>query len=594
VLARSDQDDVERRRQYASVAAHEFAHQWFGDLVTAAWWDDIWLNEAFATWMETKVIERWAPAWGMAAKRVEQRNVAASVDELVSARVVRNPVHTYGDVKNAFDPITYQKGAAVLRMFEQWVGPEVFRRGVQHYVQTHADGNATARDFLGAISEAAGRDVAPAFGTFLDRPGVPRVQATVRCGASGAVLSLVQDRWLPAGSTGDQQGLWQIPVCTRWSTKGKVQTRCTLLDAPAAEEKLEGRTCPDWVLPNAAYAGYYRLQLDPASRARLLRTGRLDDAEWVGLLGDTDALVRGGAMQRSDGLRLAARQAGARDHHVLETAIRLATVKEDFLPGRLGPAYAAWVRRVFGPRARALGFQRRPAEEDEAQLARPEVVSFVAQRGEDPQLVAEARRLAEAWLSQPRAVAPEMVGPVLRTAARSGGADLHQALVQRLNRTEDRHTRDWLIEGIAATRTPELLEANVSLAASGQLNPREIEDVLTGDTWRKVAPPLDWAPARTRVLAAVDRGWDALVALLPRGGVARLFRLTSEGCSAGERAEGERVFGPRAQSVLGGPRRLSLALERLDLCIQQRARELPELERFFPPPRATRLSAPGG
>jgi alanyl aminopeptidase len=593
VLTRPEQDRVERRRAYPKVAAHQFAHQWFGDLVTAAWWDDIWLNEAFATWMETKVIERWAPAWGIAAERVEQRNEAAEADALVSARVIRQPVHTYDDVKNAFDSITYQKGASVLRMFEQWVGPETFRRGIQRYLQVHADGNATARDFLAAISEAAGRDVAPAFDTFLDHPGVPRVQASVRCGAGGATLELAQDRWLPAGSTGDGAGLWEIPVCTRWSTRGKEQSRCVMLDGPRVEVKLEERSCPDWVLPNAGYAGYYRLQLDPAWRARLARSGKLSDAERVGLLGDTDALVRGGVIPRSEGLQLAARHAGSREHHVLEAAIRLATVREDFLSGRLGPAYAAWVRKVFGPHARALGFRPKPAEDDEVQLVRPSLAEFVARRGEDPVLIAEARSLTEAWLSQPRSVAPEVRSAVLTTASQLGGRDLHQAFTQRLDRTADVDSRDWLLEGLASTRVPGLLDDNVALATSGRLNPREISKLLVGGRWKEVAPPADSAIGRSRMLTGVDRTWDTLVTLMPRGGLSRFLALAGQSCSAEERAESERVFGPRAKSILGGPRRFALALEKLDLCVTQRTREVPELEKFFPPPRPSRAATGG-
>jgi alanyl aminopeptidase len=588
VLTPPEQDRIERRRGYALVAAHEFAHQWFGDLVTAAWWDDIWLNEAFATWMETKVIERWAPAWGMAAERGKHRNIAASADALVSARVIRQPVNSYNDVKNAFDSITYQKGASVLRMFEQWVGAETFRRGIQRYLQTHADGNATARDFLASISEAAGRDVAPAFDTFLDHPGVPRVQATVRCGAQGAVLQLAQDRWLPAGSTGDRAAVWQIPVCTRWSTRGRVQSRCVLLDGPRAEVKLEDRSCPDWVLPNAGYDGYYRLELDPAWRARLNRGAKLDDAEKVGLLGDTDALVRGGAISRSEGLQLAARHAGSREHHVLDAAITLATVREDFLSGRLGPAYAAWVRKVFGPHARALGLRPKPAEDEELQLIRPDLTEFVALRGEDPRLIAEARSLAEAWLSRPRAVAPEMVSPVLVTAGRFGGRDLHQALSQRLDRTTDIDTRDWLLEGLASTRVPELLDENVALATSERVNPRETTKILAGGKWKDLEPPLDSTIGRSRMMAGIDGSWDILVRRLPRGALTRLLSVVSESCSMDERAEGERVFGPRARSMLGGPRRFAGALETLDLCMAQRSREVPELEKFFPAPRTAR------
>jgi len=593
VLTRPEKDRVERRRAYATVAAHEFAHQWFGDLVTAAWWDDIWLNEAFATWMETKVIERWAPSWGMAAQRVEHRNEAAETDALVSTRVIRQPVHSYNDVKNAFDSITYSKGAAVLRMFEQWVGTETFRRGIQGYLRAHADGNATARDFLASISEAAGRDVAPAFDTFLDHPGIPRVQASVRCGGQGAVLELVQDRWLPAGSTGDRAGAWQIPVCTRWSTRGKEQNRCVLLDGPRTEVKLEERSCPDWVLPNAGYAGYYHLQLDPAWRTRLVRSAKLDDAEKVGLLGDTHALVHGGAIPLGEGLQLAARYAGSREHHVLEAAIKLATVREDFLGGRLGPAYAAWVRRVFGPHARALGVRARPAEDEEVQLTRPKLAEFVARRGEDTKLIADARALAESWLSRPRAVAPEMVSPVLAIAGRFGGRDFHTALEQRLDRTADLDLRDWLLGGMAGTHQPELLDENVAIATSGRLDPREISRLLTGSKYREAEPPLDSTVGRARTVAGIDHSWDTLVALMPRGGLSRFFTLTSNSCSADERAEAERVFRPRVKSVLGGPRRFSLALERLDLCVAERSRDVPELERFFPAPRTPRATTGG-
>jgi alanyl aminopeptidase len=529
----------------------------------------------------------------MAAQRVEHRNEAAETDALVSTRVIRQPVHSYNDVKNAFDSITYSKGAAVLRMFEQWVGTETFRRGIQGYLRTHADGNATARDFLASISAAAGRDVAPAFDTFLDHPGIPRVQATVRCDGQGAVLELAQDRWLPAGSTGDRAGVWQIPVCTRWSTRGKEQNRCVLLDGPRTEVKLEERGCPDWVLPNAGYAGYYHVQLDPAWRTRLVRFAKLDDAEKVGLLGDTAALVHGGAIPLGEGLQLAARYAGSREHHVLEAAIKLATVREDFLGGRLGPAYAAWVRRVFGPHARALGVRARPAEDEEVQLTRPKLAEFVARRGEDTKLIADARALAESWLSRPRAVAPEMVSPVLAIAGRFGGRDFHAALEQRLDRTADLDLRDWLLGGMAGTHQPELLDENVAIATSGRLDPREISRLLTGSKYREAEPPLDSTVGRARTVAGIDRSWDTLVALMPRGGLSRFFTLASQSCSADERAEAERVFGPRVKSVLGGPRRLALALERLDLCVAEQRRDVPELERFFPAPRTPRATTGG-
>ncbi|MFP2930564.1 M1 family aminopeptidase, partial [Pyxidicoccus sp. 3LG] len=174
-------DSVWRQRYFAETQAHELAHQWFGNLVTMAWWDDLWLNESFADWLAHKVVTQWKPAWRGDVRRVEARGQAMEDDRLVSARSIRQPIESPGDVNAAFDGITYGKGAAVLAMFESWVGPEAFQQGVRRYLEAHARGTATTGDFFHALSAAAGRDVAPAFSTFLDRPGVPRVAMELQC-----------------------------------------------------------------------------------------------------------------------------------------------------------------------------------------------------------------------------------------------------------------------------------------------------------------------------------------------------------------------------------------------------------------------------
>src|SRR5581483_2311867 len=196
LLADPSDDTLTRQREMAIVAAHEMAHQWFGDLVTTAWWNDIWLNEGFATWMETKIVDEWKPEWRVNLDAIDNRVEAMHLDTLVSARKIRQPIATESDIANAFDNITYMKGAAVLRMFENWIGPEVFRRGVHAYIQAHADKNATTPEFLAAISAAAGKDIAPAFNTFLDQPGVPEVNATLRCDNNRPVLHVSQRRYL--------------------------------------------------------------------------------------------------------------------------------------------------------------------------------------------------------------------------------------------------------------------------------------------------------------------------------------------------------------------------------------------------------------
>src|SRR5262249_10280168 len=158
---------------FANIVAHEMAHMWFGDLVTTAWWDDIWLNEAFATWMAAKIVDEWKPAWRGAITAVDERGKAMDADALVTARRIHQAIAKKTDIQAAFDGITYQKGASILRMFEASLGPEVFRKGVHAFLVEHAWGNATAADFVGALDKASGKDVSAQFSTFLDQAGLP-------------------------------------------------------------------------------------------------------------------------------------------------------------------------------------------------------------------------------------------------------------------------------------------------------------------------------------------------------------------------------------------------------------------------------------
>ncbi|MCB9611140.1 MAG: hypothetical protein H6722_01660 [Sandaracinus sp.] len=260
-----------QKRAYAYVMAHELAHQWFGNLVTMQWWDDLWLNEAFATWMGGKITGQLWPAYRSDLSQVESTMSAMRTDSLVSARQIRQPIESNHDIRNAFDSITYRKGGAVLTMFERWMGEDVFRRGIQSYVRAHANGNATFEDLLSALSESAGRDVATSFRTFLFQPGLPFLETTVSCEGTPSV-TVRQARFLPVGSTGETDRSWQLPVCLRWAAgRGAPQTTCALIES--AEQSIPLEACPSWVHPNADGAGYFRFGLEP-ERLRVLWGGR--------------------------------------------------------------------------------------------------------------------------------------------------------------------------------------------------------------------------------------------------------------------------------------------------------------------------------
>ncbi len=590
LLARKENETLKFQRTWGIYAAHEFAHQWFGDLVTLAWWNDIWLNEAFATWMENNVLVSWAPSWGMDVVEVADRSEAANADTLLTARSIRQPIETYDDINNAFDGITYQKGAAIIRMFETYLGKDKFQKGVQNYLRAHAYGNATAPDFLAAISEAAGSDVAPAFDTFLDQSGVPQLTVQLVCGRGKTPeLQLAQERLLPLGTTTADDRRWQVPVCARWSTGGKGHQACTLMTSKSTTLPLEGKGCPEWVLPNAAYAGYYRLNLKGNLLKTLVTRGRaaLTHAETVGLLGDVAALVSAGRYPEADGMELATRFSDSSDRQTVEVAIALATVRPEFLEGTTEKAYPVWVRKHFGPRARALGMQARKGESEDTRLLRPLLVSFVARRGEDPTLIAAARSMTERWLKDPASVDPDMVNTALGIAGNFGDATLHTALVERVKSSQDRATRTRLLTALAAFRDPAMVKANLALLEAAPIDPRELVRLLYGT--------LHYPGAADLAFHEVSEHFDLLASREPERTVTNLFLAGVAFCDAKHRAAVEAAFGPRAEKVLGGKRVLAQTLETIDLCIANRAVQVPSITPYLAAsPRRGRGSAAAG
>jgi alanyl aminopeptidase len=225
------------RRRLEKLAAHEVGHQWFGDDVTLPWWEEIWLNESFATWIERRALDAARPDPGRALRWREQVERRTRADELAGARAVRQRLARMADVSGMFDGLTYEKGAAVLDMFEHYAGPERFREGIRSWLRAHAGGTGDTDGLLAALSAASGRDLAGPMATFLDQPGLPLVEARVDCGGGRARLLLVQSRFLPLGSRADRDRRWQVPVCARFEAGGAVSEACGLLAESAASSR---------------------------------------------------------------------------------------------------------------------------------------------------------------------------------------------------------------------------------------------------------------------------------------------------------------------------------------------------------------------
>jgi alanyl aminopeptidase len=568
LIAPPAEETVSFQRRCASYNAHEMAHQWFGDLVTMEWWNDVWLNESFATWMSDRTIAEWKPEWGTAVERVKDRSNVMYDDTLVSARKIRQEIETADDIVNAFDGISYQKGAAVLTMFEAWIGPPQFQAGVHAYLDAHRFGSATESDFLNAIEKASRPGVGAAFTTFLNQAGVPLVDVALDCGAGEPRLALSQKRLLPRGSTGAGAEVWQIPVCSRGGAAGKDARACTLLTAAngAAPAPALSGACPAWLLANDGEAGYYRAlyQGDLLQKLLAVADTELTLPERVGVIRDVNAMAAAGAMPMSDALALVPRFASARPRETVDATLRIsADIREHLVPADLQPNYARFVSKMYGARARELGFAGAAGESEDTQLLRSDLVGFVAEEGNEPELQAEARRLALRWLDDHSAVGAEMAGPVLEVAARHGDRALFERFRDAAKTEKGRRDKARLLTALGSFQDPALVKEALAFFLTPDIDSREAYGILFAVG--------RWEQSRQILWDFVKGNYDAVVARLPREVAGIMPYFGGRFCDAAHRDDVAAFFKDRADKLPGGPRNLAQALEAIDLCTASRA-----------------------
>lgn len=560
LLAKPEDESVQFQRDYAYVAAHEFAHQWFGNLVTAAWWDDIWLNESFATWMEGKIIGPFRPEWSRGVDVIGYRAQALHSDVLTSARKIRQPIESIDDIANAFDGITYQKGATVLAMFERSLGEETFKKGVRAFLEKHAWGNATAADFVSALGQAAGRDLAPAFATFLDQAGAPLVSVELECkGAPSARLK--QERFLPVGSSGSAAQTWQVPVCLRYGAGAGEGRSCTTLGAAEAEVPLDkGAGCPAWVWPNEAGVGYYRSRPGGELLSGLLRDGgkHLSLPELVAALDDVEALFRGGKLPATEALAPLPSFKGEKRREVLESVADIVRPLDNaLLPEASRPNFQRFVRQLFGARQRELGWAARKGETDDDRLLRPMLAEIVGDQGGDRDVRVAAKELVRRWLADPKAAEPGVIGAALRVAAVGGDRALFDQLRAAAKRSGDRRDRPRLLATLGEFRDPALYRQALELLRGDEFDARELMPILFASGTRE---------GREIAYDFVKQNFDLLASKLPAPQVAGLPFVASALCDGGREAEARAFFTGRSTKYPGGPRQLEQALEGMRLC----------------------------
>ncbi|MDB4933978.1 MAG: peptidase [Labilithrix sp.] len=558
---------VRSRRSQALVVAHELAHQWFGDLVTAAWWDDLWLNEGFATWMEWRIVDIWKPSFGAKNDAVVDQLGVMDVDALASARAVRQPVVSTSEADEAFDGITYEKGAAVLSTIERWIGEATFQRGVREYLTTNAFKSVHADRLFASLDRASGKDVTQMAATYLDRTGVPEVTAHVECDrGSRWHIELGQEAWRPLGSKvpEDQERAWTIPVCVL--AQGEKKAQCADL-AYGAPSIVAGRKCPTWVHPNAE-GGYYRFALSETELTKLAQArAQLEVPARISLLSNAWAGVRAGKLKPAVMLKVLplfdddpARQVVEQITSIL-ASMSLVLVEDD-----ARPAFRKFVSARLAKRKKDLGWMPKKDEAagggDDAILRRS-VFFAMGDLAEDEATLREADELAVKWLADPTSVDSDTAGVALDLATRHAGADRLTKLLATARAAKTKEDRVLALKALGGFDDAALLRRGLDASLEDEIRPHEMRYVMGAAFARRTSRMIaeSWVRAR----------WPDLRKKLPGALSASLIGAAGVACTKAEQEERAAFYGPRAAEIESAARPLAEALEAASLCAELRA-----------------------
>ncbi len=551
---------IEAKERVAQVVAHEMAHQWFGDMVTMQWWNNLWLNEGFASWMENKPVAAWHPEWHVPEQEAAALDNTLNLDAQAQTRTIRAEANTPDEINEMFDGITYQKGGAIIGMIESYLGEEQFRKGVHNYLQAHLFANATAEDFWNAQTAASGKPVDRIMSSFVAEPGVPLLQlaapAGKTIGAKETRFYLSPDAQKAHAS--DPAQTWTIPVCFKGMA---ANAECPLLSA--AQGQL-ARPSHGFLFADARAKGYYRTQYPPEVEKQIvaqIETG-LTPSERIAVVGDTWAQVRASKGKVGDTLDLAEATRADTSAEVTATVLSdlraidsrvLATLEEK-------QQFAAWIVRTYKPQLAKLGAPL-PGEQPETSELRAELFSLVGGIGNDPATIAEARKLTLQALQSPDSVDPSLERPAFTIAAENGDSTLFDQMQKAAETDPNPQRSEGALALLAYFKAPALTDRAMAYAASGKVKNQDSLFIFAGALGNPDTHDEAWK--------YIQANWPAVSAQLTELNGGGIVRAAGSFCSA-EKAQEVKDF-YTAHPVHAAARALTAAQTQIHDCLEFRA-----------------------
>jgi aminopeptidase N/puromycin-sensitive aminopeptidase len=557
---------VDAKREVALVIAHEMAHQWFGDLVTMKWWDNIWLNEGFATWMENKPVAAMHPEWNIDQMVASGEDQTLGLDAAPTTRAIRAKAETRDEIEEMFDGISYGKASDVLLTVENYLGPETFRKGVHAYLSAHLYSNATAEDFWNAQTATSHKPVDKIMESFVAQPGEPILTFGE---LAGGKVSVIQKRFFLSPSIEpDPSQKWTIPVCFKSGTDTQ---RCEVLKP--VDSTLKTPTS-GLFFANAGGKGYYRTAYPPSVYATLvanIETG-LAPTERISLIGDEWAQVRSNKAPVGSYLDLATALKSDPNAEVLSNAIGGVDAIYDRVAGTSEEkaALAAWIRSTFAPEYAKLGTPS-PGDSPNTIDLRAHLFELLGYYGKDRAVLAQARQITEMYLADPGAVDPTLGQTALAVAARNGDA----ALFDQLQKIAETSTNPEIQEGslrlLPEFEDPALVQRSLDYAAS--------DKVRNQDALIQFAIALQIDATRDTAWKYVKSHWSTVKTLLTPEMGSALVGSTGAFCSVEARDDVTAFFA--THKVPAAERTLKHAIEHINGCIELRSLQQPNLDKWL-------------
>jgi puromycin-sensitive aminopeptidase len=553
------------QKRVAEVITHELAHQWFGNLVTMQWWDDLWLNEAFATWMAYKIVDQWKPAWRMWDDFENGKATALTLDAMESTHPIRYEVLNADQATENFDAITYEKGGAILRMLEGYLGADKFRDGIRDYMKKHAFANATADDLWNALARASGQPIGEVANAWIRQAGHPVIEVK----RTDAKVQLSQRRFQsdPASFAHPTSDLWPVPIVLRWADDAGVHEHRHLLLEREGEVTLPAKEAVRFVNANRGGAGFYRVKYSAQDLAALaVHRADLAPVERMNLIADAWALFRAGAGPLEAVLDLIAHAGGETDYVVLgEIAGRLDLIDRRATTDETRPAFRRFVDGLLRPQLAGLGYEHSATDADSRRLQRAAVVRALALVARAPDVVAElGQRYDRARAGDGTSLDTNLLDVASIAAARAGGPQLFDALRVHVATDQDPASKRRTLVALASFEAQGLGDRVADLLLT--------ETVPMQDSVTYIAALLANRAVQETAWALLRQQWRAVrqktaAPMLTRRLVEGLGELVSR------RAEVESFLEAEAESLSAAPSAVKQTRERLrlDEDVQRRA-----------------------